>query len=319
MFPLVEGLGRFSDQIPEPLLSINGLEWDDARLAGDVLKTFGLTRGLRRAFISYKRSDSEGIARQLAHTLFDRGYEIFLDTASVERGVPFQDVLRDRLANIDLVVLLDSPNALSSKWVHEELSLVHHLGLGVLQLAWWKPDPRDPSGGRLQATKGTEFSIRFALEPAHFEDPAVTDNPAARLKPDVLKLVADRAEQARIRSLGIRRTRVVSYLRAEVERLGLEVLVQPMGPVQILREGTLLATTYPIVGLPDAWVINERERELVGTVQQSGKTHDLGPHRIVYDALGILDERLEHLNWLNRHLLLKTVRTELLRDWLKDS
>ncbi len=58
--PLVESLDVFTKQIPKPLQSVNGIEWGDARLTGDILKAFGLTRELRQAFISYKRSDSAG-------------------------------------------------------------------------------------------------------------------------------------------------------------------------------------------------------------------------------------------------------------------
>ena len=140
--------------------------------------------------------------------------------------MPFQEVLHYRLADIDVVILLDSPRALDSKWVHEELDLIHQLGLGVLQLFWTKPDPddpEDPTQRKLKPTKGTEFSMRFPLEEGHFVDPNVTIGPEAILKPDVLGQVVDRAEQARIRSLGSRRLRVVSYLRAEADRLGLEV------------------------------------------------------------------------------------------------
>ena len=194
--PLVESLEVFTKKIPKSLQSINGIAWDDARLIGDILKAFGLTRELRQAFVSYKRSDSAGIARQLAHTLFDRGYQVFLDTASVERGVAFQEVLHDRLANIDLVILLDSPHALDSVWVHEELDMVNQLGLGVLQLAWTVPDPGDPSGVRLLATPGTEFSFRYGLEPRHFEDPSHTIGLDATLNAEALKEIADCAEQA---------------------------------------------------------------------------------------------------------------------------
>ena len=316
MLPLVEDRDYFMRQIPQELRSINGIVWNDALLPGDVLKAFGLTRELRQAFISYKRTDSVGIARQMAHTLFERGYQIFLDTASIERGDPFQDVLRDRLANIDLVVLLDSPNALQSKWVHEELDLVHQLGLGVLQLAWSKPNPSDPSKHDLQATKGTEFSIRFPLEASHFEDPNVTLGADAKLRPEVLTQIADRAEQARIRSLGARRTRVVSYLHAEASRMGLEVNAQPTGPVEIQRGDRIIATAYPLIGLPDAWVIDEHERRIAGEHRETMQAGDFGPYRIIFDGLGILDERLKHLTWLNNHLYLKTLRTELLQDWL---
>ena len=318
LFPLVESLDVFTKKIPKPLQPVNGIEWGDARLTGDILKAFGLTRELRQAFISYKRSDSAGIAKQIAHVLFDRGYQVFLDTASVERGVPFQDILHERLANIDLVILLDSPHALDSVWVHEELDMVNQLGLGVLQLAWTKPDPNDPAGVKLLATPGTEFSFRYSLEPKHFEDQGKTIGPYAMLKADALKEVADRAEQARIRSLGARRMRVVSYLRAEASRLDLAVDVQPAGPVEILRRGQVISTAYPIIGLPDAWAIYEQQRRiLAGKSGATPVTDFVGASRILYDGLGILEDRLKHLGWLNDNLQLKTLRTELLQDWLK--
>jgi TIR domain len=321
VIPLVEDLGRFGQLIPKELRHLNAIVWDDARVPGDVFKVFGLTREFRQAFVSYKRSDSAGIARQLAHQLFDRGYQVFLDTASVERGVPFQEVLHERLADIDVVVLLDSPHALDSVWVHEELDLIHQLGLGVLQLFWTEPspgDPENPAQRKLKPTKGTEFSIRFPLEEGHFVDPSVTLGPEAMLKPDVLRQVADRAEQARIRSLGSRRLRVVSYLRAEAERLGLEVDMQAAGPVYLRREGKVIATAYPVIGIPNAGIVDALEQRIAGGPEFREKMQpgDYGPYRIVFDGLGILDRRLGHLNWLNSHLDLRTLRTELLQDWL---
>jgi TIR domain len=320
IFPLVEDLTLFGRQIPAALQSINGIPWSDARVVGDVLRAFGLTRRQRQAFLSYKRSDSEGIARQLAHTLFDRGYQVFLDTASVERGMPFQNVLHDRLADIDLVVLLDSPNALQSRWVHEELDLINQLGLGVLQLLWTRPDPEDATQLDLRATKGTEFSVRFPLEPSHFVDPGVTIGTKALLRDEILGRVADRAESTRIRSLGARQARVLSYLRAEVHRKGLNFAIEPAGPARILKDEEAIATLYPIVGLPDALAIEEFEQKVAGAGDRRSamRPGDFGPYRIVYDGLGILDERLRHLTWLNSQLFLKTLRTELLNDWLAE-
>jgi hypothetical protein len=320
VFPLVEDLTQFSQRIPAALQPINGIPWSDARVVGDVLRAFGLTRRQRQAFISYKRSDSEGIARQLTHKLFDRGYQVFLDTASVERGMPFQNVLRDRLADIDLVVLLDSPNALQSRWVHEELDLINQLGLGVLQLLWTRPDPEDTTQLDLMATKGTEFSVRFPLEMLHFVDPAVTIGTKALLRDEILDQVADRAENTRIRSLGARQARVLSYLRAEVRRKGLNFEIEPAGPAHILKDRKTIAMLYPTVGLPDALVIEEFEGKIAGgndrrSAMQPG---DYGPYRIVYDGLGILDDRLRHLTWLNSRLFLKTLRIELLDDWLAE-
>ena len=316
VFPLCGDITRFMQQIPKELQPIGGTQWDEARVTGDVLKAFGLTRELRQAFISYKRTDSEGIAKQLAHILFDRGYQIFLDTASVERGVPFQDVLHDRLANTDLVVLLDSPHALDSVWVHEELDLINQLGLGVLQLLWTELDPSDPGVRELKATRGTEFSVRFPLEESYFENSKVMLGPKTRLRPETLTAIADQAEQARIRSLGARRMRVLSYLRAEARRAGLTLNILPAGAVEILREGQVISQAYPVVGLPDALLIYEYERKLAGP-QREGKLRDeFKPYRLIYDGLGIYENRLRHLTWLNEYTGLKTLRTEHLHQWL---
>ena len=85
---------------------------------------------MRQTFISYRRTDSRRVAEDLFNELSQRKYTVFLDTASVESAVPFQDALWDRLADMDLLVLLDSPNALTSRWVNDELVQVNNLGLG---------------------------------------------------------------------------------------------------------------------------------------------------------------------------------------------
>jgi hypothetical protein len=316
IFPLCGDITRFNVEIPEELRIIGGTQWDEARVAGDVLKAFGLTRELRQAFISYKRTDSQGIAKQLAHILFDRGYQIFLDTASVERGLPFQQVLHDSLANTDLVVLLDSPNCLDSVWVHEELSFINQLGLGVLQLVWTQVDPSNPGVRKEKPTPGTEFSVRFPLEGSHFKDPNVLIGVDARLQDDALKAIADRAAQARIRSLGARRMRVLSYLRAEVRRAGLTLNIHPGGAVEILRDGEVVSQAYPVVGLPDALLIYEYERKLANARHDTIVKTELKPYRLIYDGLGIYDDRLLFLNWLNDYTGLKTLRTEHLNSWL---
>jgi hypothetical protein len=87
--------------------------------------------------------------------------------------------------------------------------------------------------------------------------------------------------------------------------------------VQILKQGQVISTAIPIIGLPDAWVIYEQERRLLEGTGDSAPVNDFGAYRVVYDGLGILDDRLKQLGWLNDSLQLKTLRTELLKDWLE--
>ncbi len=199
ILPVVPSLEYYHRRVPQPLDSLNGYVQSDARITANVLKAFGPTRETRQAFLSYRRIDSERVARQLFHTLSDRGYRVFLDTVSVEQGASVQEALMERLADNDLVILLDSPNVLA-------------------------------------------------------------------------------------------------------------------GPVEILKQGRCIGTAHPVPGLPSAWVIFERENEIGRS--RSGRIA-LGKHRLVYDGLGIGANRLKHLEWLNSRLCLRTLKAQLLKDWLK--
>ncbi|MFO0956395.1 MAG: hypothetical protein U0800_02880 [Isosphaeraceae bacterium] len=140
--------------------------------------------------------------------------------------------------------------------------------------------------------------------------------PGAQLTGEGLKAAADLAEQARIRSLGARRMRVLSYIRAEAGRAGVTLNVQPGKTVQILREGRVVSEAVPVVGLPDARLIYDQERQLMAGLSQAPSVDLFKPYRLIFDGLGILEDRLQFLNWLNKNSELKTLRTEQLREWL---
>src|SRR5262249_28502208 len=117
-----------------------------------------------------------------------------------------------------------------------------------------------------------------------------------------------------IRSLGARRERVVAYIRAEARRLNIEVLAKPAGPVQFLKEGKCVGTAHPVIGLPSAWNIFEFDQELDKEQADPGMFKE---HCLVYDGLGIRANRLGHLDWLNKQLRLRTLKAQLLGDWLQ--
>lgn len=79
-------------------------------------------REKRLVFIRYRRDESRAVAEQLYHAFDQRAFDVFLDTHSVRGGSEFQSVLWDRMADADPLVLIDTPRALSSRWVREELA-----------------------------------------------------------------------------------------------------------------------------------------------------------------------------------------------------
>ena len=58
-----------------------------------LLETLGLLPSQRRIFLSYKRSESRQAALQLADTLADLQFDVFLGTRGVPPAVNFQDML----------------------------------------------------------------------------------------------------------------------------------------------------------------------------------------------------------------------------------
>lgn len=230
-----------------------------------------------------------------------RGYLPFLDTASVESGVDFQDALWTRMADVDLLIFLDSPNALTSRWVYRELSRAHDLGLGVLQVVWPNHAP----------SPGTELSQTVQLRRSDFEQDASAGD--SLKEPAVIEIVSE-AERARIRSLGWRRRRVVADLLDQAERMGLKAVVHPIDPIELYRkdtdgsEETKVGAVIPFVGLPDAPAIQHHERPLADD--------DRTPVRIAYNGLGMDPVWTEHLQWLNRHVRLTTTQVDLIDDWL---
>jgi hypothetical protein len=281
-------------------------------------------------FISYRRSDATPVAQGLHEAFIGRGYRVFLDTASVEAGARLQDVLWDRLADMDLLILLDSPHALTSRWVNDELTRVNQLGLGVLQLIWPSPHRR---------SRGTELSEPFDLMPADFV--AGNAGPDDQLTETALARVTARAEEVRIRSLSARRARVVNELLDRADQLLYRPDVYPMGPITLrardagaAADAPILGVAIPLIGLPDAWSIHQVEKQIAKLLEYEDEDQEdrdrikqlleQGGVRIVFDGLGVQSDHTEHYSWLNGHLVLKTShfdrplgpQRDPLDDWL---
>lgn len=126
IIPTVRTGEDFSAYTPPFLHPINGqLRRDDdpnmSELAVAMLECIGLLRRQRRAFVSYRRSESRTAAVQLHDLLTARGLDVFLDTHDIRPGDPFQDVLWHRLCDSDVVVMLDTPTYFDSKWTRYEI------------------------------------------------------------------------------------------------------------------------------------------------------------------------------------------------------
>ena len=309
VLPLVEAKEQFTSLVPHDpdLRPINGRQWDDDRAVTDVLRLMRLTRSERQAFISYKRSDSQAVADQLFDALGRRGYRAFLDTASVEAARRFQDVLHGRLADMDLLIFLDSSQACESQWVIDELTLANNLGLTVLQVVWPGKTP----------FAGAALSKQVGLHKTDFLN--MDTSPSGRLTADALTQILVQAEQVRVEALGYRRRRVVGTLVDQVSgHSDLRAVVKPIGPIELRDAGSdaFLGWAIPLVGVPTDQSLREEHSQLTiywedyGGDLEKFKTADRKRFRVLYDGLGVDRPSQEHLAWLNDYLPLQTLHVD---------
>lgn len=303
VLPVVPTLDRFKEFVPNDLRPINGMEMkpEDTgleRVASVLLEGLGLLRKSRRLFISYRRIETQAIAIQLYEQLDANGFDVFLDTHSVRPGEPFQEVLWHRLADTDVVVLLDSPGFLASRWTEEELARANSTNLQILQLIW--------PGSSL--TSAAAFSKPFALSHSDFEVATNLLGANARLLDACLKRVTVEVESLRARALAARHTYLVQEFFTEAAAAGHTPRLQPDRFILLETKGGHHYITVPTVGVPDAVRYQELEDEMT-------KHHN--DIILLYDERGIRDKWMNHLEWLDRQTLpVKSLQVANAHSWL---
>lgn len=303
VLPVVNDVAGYRNNVPTCLHSVNAhvVAADDHDLesvAQRLLEEIRLLREKRLLFISYRRTEAAGVAEQLYRVFDDRAFDVFLDTHSVRSGLEFQSVLWDQIADADVLILLDTPTALSSRWVQQELSRAHTLGLEVLQLVW-------PGHTR---SPGTDLCEPLYLDPNDFSDPTAFGRAATSLSEAASHRIATLVESLRARSIAARRTRIIGELQREATAAGFGLQIQPARFVEVYRSGRAAIRIYPIVGHPDSRQVHFCH-DGCGTDKVEGI--------LLYDPLGMQPPRSAHLAWLNGYLPLKAMPVTDLPGWFR--
>ncbi|NVJ00834.1 toll/interleukin-1 receptor domain-containing protein [Myxococcus sp. AM009] len=304
VLPVVPSLVGFGTQVPSALAPINGMELSSTdpdlhHAAACLMQELGLMRSRRLVFISYKRDEARSVALQIYQALEARSFEVFLDTHSIERGKEFQPMLWDRMSDADLLILLDSPTALTSTWVEQEVARAHNLCLGVLQLIWPPPHKR---------TVGTELCEPVYLESKDFQ--GTPSDPRSTLLDSQIEEVVAFAEATRARSLASRKNRVITEFCKQLEGQGVNVVVQPSGRLEVQHPSRGVTHVFPVVGHPETTLLQQIEDECskCGTPPPRGC--------LIYDPLGMWPRKAAHLEWLNKSLPIKSLAVTEVLKWL---
>jgi hypothetical protein len=140
-----------------------------ARLASLVLQRalYGERPGL---FISYRRQEAAAVADQIFDEMCRRGFRVFLDRFSGTSGRPFPQEISEELADRDVVLVLETPGLLKSRWTLWEVSFARAYRLGLLALQW--PEARSMPNIidrlKIAPTSGGELSKAGLRDAADF-------------------------------------------------------------------------------------------------------------------------------------------------------
>lgn len=304
ILPVVSDLTQFNNQTPKELANVNGFELSTSDnvegLVSCILEGLGLLRLSRRLFISYKRDESSTVAIQLFEQLEKKGFDVFLDTHSIRPGEPFQDELWHRMADTDVVVLLNTPGFLNSNWTTQELAKANSMSIGILQVIW-------PTH---KLERDAELSIPFQLTEDDFGNNMFTKSTSYLTSTAILKIISQ-VESLRARSLASRQDNIISEFISSATTLGKKVDLQPEKFISVTQNDGKERIVIPTVGVPQAFTYNQSE-ELVARIKSKNV---IGAY-LLYDHRNIREKWLNHLAWLDTYLPIKAIKIVEIEQWL---
>lgn len=305
ILPIASDITKFKQQIPRELENVNGFELassnDIEKLVCCILEGLSLLRLSRRLFISYKRDESSTVAIQLFEQLEKNGFDVFLDTHSIRPGEPFQEELWHRMADTDVVVLLNTPGFLNSNWTTQELAKANSMSIGILQLIW-------PTH---KLEREAELSIPFQLSDSDFGND-IFKEPTSYLKGETISKIINQVESLRARSLASRQDNIITEFIASSNRVGKKADLQSEKFITIKRSDGKEIVIIPTVGVPQAFTYNQSE-ELVARIKSKNTVEAY----LLFDHRNIREKWLKHLDWLDNYLPVKTIKIVKAEEWLK--
>lgn len=307
LLPLIdEDLSEFNNLVPKSIQKYNGLsllgltsDLTIEKVVNNALEAFNLLKAKRRAFVSYKRTDSSGVAIQLYEYLEQHNFDVFLDTHSIRKSESFQEELLQRMIDSDVVVLLSTENYLESEWTQKELSEANLASIGLVQIVW--PE--------YTVIQGAQLSEIFKLEASDFINHDFR-NVNAKLNEDSLIKIVQFTEALRARTLASRQDKLISTFMHYAQKSKVTATLSSHKFIELEMNGEK-SVVVPAIGMPKA--LNcEESQTLVKSIYEEG----LDKIYILYDEIHIRDIWVRHLNWLNEYLPVKTKEIGKVSEWL---
>ncbi|MFZ4263798.1 toll/interleukin-1 receptor domain-containing protein [Sphingobacterium sp. HJSM2_6] len=286
---------NFNEEMPEILSNQNGVSYNGnlIKIKNIVLEGFELLRKNRKLFISYKRAESSNIAIQLYEFLERNNFDVFIDTHSIDKGDEFQEELWHRMTDCDLILMLNTKEFLKSDWCKQELDKAHLKRIGIVHLLWPDCDFEDFS----------HLGYSKKLNAKDFDKPLFSDLTKGRLKESVLSEILNLVESSRARNLASRQDWLITDFTQAANDNNVEVNLQHSRYITQKLDNGKLKVFIPTVGIPQS--INcHNSQKLIKQIEEK----EIESITLIFDELSIRNYWLEHLDWLNEYLEIKTLK-----------
>ena len=295
----------FSREIPTLLENQNGLRYDsskDIKIVNLILESFGRLRSTRKVFVSYKRDQSTSVAIQLYEALERNNFDVFLDTHSIIQGEPFQEELWHRMTDCDVILLLNTSKFLESEWCEKEIAESGAKKIGVVQLIW--PDHK--------LERMAEICFPRQLYSHDFKNYNYKDKDVAKLADNTISEIVQQVESVRARNLASRQDELITNFLNIARKYHKKVNLQPERFITEEIGDNKIRIFIPTVGIPQS-VHCEQSSELKKEIIE----YSVKDIYLIYDDLRIREKWLKHLDYLNLHLDVKTIKKQEFELWLQ--
>jgi hypothetical protein len=305
ILPIYYEKDSFSFQIPEILSNQNGLLYEGSKehkVVNLALEAFELLRNTRKVFISYKRSESSSVAIQLYEALERNNFDVFLDTHSIKESKPFQEELWHRMTDCDVIILLNTKGFLESKWCKEELAEASAKQIGIVQLIWPKHEVVDTA----------QISYPIKLSKRDFAPNIFKRKYKFKLKEKFVHGLIEQIESVRVRNLRARQDNLIAEFTSLGKKQGKKLNLQPYRYITEELDVNKRRIFIPLVGIPQSINCNQSAK-----LQEEIKEFEVESIHLLYDDMRIRDKWINHLDWLNKYLEVKTIKKQEFESWLQ--
>lgn len=295
----------FSTEIPKELGNYNGQKYDntkDSKVVNLALESFGKLRHTRKVFISYKREDSTSVAIQLYEAMELNNFDVFLDTHSIKQGELFQEELWHRMTDCDVIVMLNTSGFMTSRWCKEELAEASAKQIGILQLVWPNHKLENIS----------HICEPIQLQKNDFVNNKYSSKNLSKLKGSIIKKIVDEAESLRARNLAARQNNLITEFINIANKYGKSINLQPERFLTEDLGENKRRIFIPTVGIPQSIDCNQSDE-----LRQEINEFDIESIHLIFDDIRIREKWLNHLDWLNKYLKVKTLKKQNFDTWLQ--